>query len=390
MSERAVAHSYTDLVREYPKLAKVVCSSAWLISLAGKTASPDEILENFQTQYPPAGDDLPRCCCAACKFIALKGRDKSICIDCECSQIELAFLQHLGSLDGVSWLEPSAAGHNSQDEIWSRWWHGPPRFTTTFHAMNSNPWNLIDGLGGEKTGLGQWDERSPVDMNDVFESSESIEKATRTQFEHKRQAVERACDSLGVSSPQSRCFDPVPQATLAGLPSAVAEAIEEVAERWNRRCVKDVRRVTNEFRKACQPLGEFKVTTARTQSRQLNCRRINLRYAGKSYCLLRYHREIEARSVAASSGRAPGCQLTMLSESEEQLQKEIDEYRARIAKCVRDEPRPYREFRAITPSARRFSRPNPFWRAVEDDWSVLHSFVGRRKQEQRRKVGSYQ
>ena len=65
MSDKTVEHSYADLVRDHPKLAKVVCSSAWLIALAGETASPDEILKNFQTQYPPADDDLPRCCCAA-------------------------------------------------------------------------------------------------------------------------------------------------------------------------------------------------------------------------------------------------------------------------------------------------------------------------------------
>ena len=134
--------------------------------------------------------------------------------------------------------------------------------------MNSNPWNLIDGLGGKRLVWGNWTNVALLTCTTCLNRPKPIGKAARTQFEQKRAAVERACDSLGVSSPQSRCFDPVPQAALSGLPSlppAVAESIEEVSVRWNRRCVTDVRRVTNDFRKACQPLGEFKVTTARTQ-----------------------------------------------------------------------------------------------------------------------------
>lgn len=123
-----------------------------------------------------------------------------------------------------------------------------------------------------------------------------------------------ACSRLGISVPQVRFFDPILLESLSLSPRSVAFSIHHIACAHDRAVAANARSATNAFRKVCARLGDVRAERGQ----------MIFRYNNRSFLLLRYQKDYETRNVSQGTGRAPGCKLTMLAESESALQGEIE------------------------------------------------------------------
>jgi hypothetical protein len=118
-------------------------------------------------------------------------------------------------------------------------------------------------------------------------------------------------DQRDTRSPQSsryqRFFAPITAAQMSGLPSEVIEDVLEIVQRCDQQSVASVRPVILALRCACEPLKHYTVerVTTKESRRPLHATNINLRYAGRDYCLLRY-----ALDVSDSPGHTIDCSFT--------------------------------------------------------------------------------
>jgi hypothetical protein len=157
-------------------------------------------------------------------------------------------------------------------------------------------------------------------------------------------------------------MDPIRMSSLGHLPFGVAAEILSIGNRHDRRQARNARAVTAEYRRACRPLGDYKLTAKRGE--------IVLDYQGNWRRLLQYRKDYPAVSASPKKGRAPGCAFTILPETEKSLLAEIKYFRTQGRKHP-DMP----DFERIIPSAKRFTRSNPMLEAPEDDRSIEDCFV---------------
>jgi hypothetical protein len=190
-------------------------------------------------------------------------------------------------------------------------------------------------------------------------------------FDHAREiALNSAHFALCLRSSYVRFFSPISRSSLSDIPFHVASEICSVCRWFDRQVDNGVRRVNQALRRACRPLGDFKI---RSNSRGGY---IQLVWKGRHYCLLRY--EDDVPSWKRPDQRAPGCAFRMLDESEKGLQREIAQFEQRMAAEQKRSKRrkagsrraadgqsafnclSFSHYRKIVFSARRFSRPNPY------------------------------
>jgi hypothetical protein len=241
-------------------------------------------------------------------------------------------------------------------EVWravqSRWWRRPIRYD----VICDNP-GLIVGIESVSPEITKAERGSAIYLDDSADPP--FEKDERPQVAHltRQDAFETACFLLGISSPGARFFDPIPPSSLQHLPSQAANRICYIAKRCNVGLVDTVRPVNRAFRLACEPLSGALVSS--------RCGHILLSYHQRQHCLLRYRKDAATRNISAGSGRAAACKITLLSEAEHELRKEIAYFEDHDGK--------------ILPSACRFIKPCPFTRYREDGRSVEDLFLSQRR-----------
>lgn len=328
----------------------MVCSAAWLDAIA--PADENGVVRHvYDGVFPPGGDATIMCVCAACKRTVPPNGHSAICYDCEIERAELSLLERLARASAHRYLACIAS---EREQLWRRWWRVPVRFAVTPTAegtdaepplLLNNPFNLAGGeepyckLGKE----GESAVECPSYDDHSGNAPHGSDRLPHSQPANRHLAGEIACRSLGVPSPLIHFFDPIPGSSLAALPGNVAAEIGRLAESFDRQLARSVRVATTAFRKACRPLGDFSILR--------RCGNITLVHAGRSYCLLRYEPATPTRNVSIGSGRSAGCAMQLLPESESGIQREIA-----YAK----------EHGDAAPSAKRFTRRNPFRPAPED------------------------
>jgi hypothetical protein len=223
-----------------------------------------------------------------------------------------------------------------------RWRH------TCWRDAMENPWPLLKG--------GQSQHAS----DDVAISPHEMPDAKAGREEPKRNEIDRHGVGemmhyhLGIQTPFVRVYDPTFEHNLVGIPRSVAYEICRIGREYDGQTLRDVRRVTNKIRKACKPLGKYRVSAESSA--------ILLEYNGRLYNTVRQDKDPPTRNVSMGTGRSAGCSIQLLSETENSLKEEIAFFKAsgQLPKTVC-----------------RFTVANPFVKdADEDGLSVSACFVG--------------
>jgi hypothetical protein len=342
--------TYQQRKRLRDQLAEIVCSSAWLDAIA--PADENGMVRRFnEGVFPPGGDATIMCVCAECKRTCPPNAHSAICSDCEIESDEFVLLDKLSRAPEHRYF---ACIPSEREQLWRRRWRVPLRFavTPTAEATEAEPSSLVNNpfslVGGEEpyAKLGKEGE-SAVECPSYDEHSGNAPRGSdrlpHSQPANRHLAGEIACRCLGAPSPLIQFFDPIPRSSLASLPGEAAAEIGHLAEVFDRQLARSVRAATTSFRKVCRSLGDFSI--------RRRFGNLTLMHGGRSYCLLRYAPATPTRNVSIGSGRSAGCAMQLLPEIESGLQREID-----YARKHRDAP----------PSAKRFTRRNPFVPAPED------------------------
>ncbi|MCA9055956.1 MAG: hypothetical protein KDA75_19120 [Planctomycetaceae bacterium] len=299
--------------------------------------------------------------------------------------------------DADDWRNDGAAG-----ELLRRWWRRPVRAS----ELAESPHRTL--AGPELRGHSDSSPESARD--DVLALPGSGDGVRSVEPLQRQTTLEIVARHLGLRPKSVRLFDPLSESSLAALPAGVAADIGSILKRCDRQVVDHVRPILQALRIVCEPLekcsvqvvspsnyrqrtlhhgveGELDQRTAPTGDRAnpRRCSDINLRYRGRVYCLLRFAAPYHVADVSDRSGRAVGCSATILAEDEESLRREIarfqDRLQARLPLCQSEEQRQQARLEAIDPSARRFTRRNPFAAAPEDRLSLEECFCRHRDDE---------
>jgi hypothetical protein len=258
-------------------------------------------------------------------------------------------------------LIAAAACEVEKKELTRRWWHRPfgggSLITNPIADISRHdyPQGDTDWSKSEQGGAIDADQcAEPVIDQDEWQQS-----WVRNDREHLARIAQRR---FGPQSTTVRFLDPIPSSALNNLPGNVAADIRSIVRIFDRCHAQSARRVAAELRRTCRSLGQYKVTSRNGS--------ITLEYRKMHFRLLRYGSDYPFRNPHVDSGRAAGCEATMLSESEEALRKEIAHFEKEHKK---DPVAP--DFEKLSPSTRRFTRLNPFLRAPEDGRAVVDCFI---------------
>lgn len=291
--------------------------------------------------------------CPACRRISPPNPPLLICGDCEIETAELAFSQRC-----------ARSTLSQRRELQRRWWRSPLRFdlsdaddsiAPTWMSLVQNPAGAIRGWApSENATDGLADEFLMADDDPADPPSGSDETSPAVRDE-RLAAAEYAHWLLGLATRWITYHDPIPKSSLSLLPTDVATELTRLATEFAGQMARSIRAATTAFRHACRPLDQASIRGRRGL--------IELRYAGRCYGLLRYTSDLPTRNVSIGSGRSAGCVLTLLPENEAALRREIA-----FAEANED----------VVPSAKRFTRSNPFRAALEDRLG-LRAFLGSRR-----------
>ncbi len=288
----------------------------------------------------------------ACNHLGPPFDESQVCFDCDVETAEEAawrrfrrFQRFLESNDLLMKFVRQCPGllRDPLRQFWRlRWRH------ICWRDAIENPWPLLKGGHSQHA------------SDDVAISPHEISDAMAGREEPKKNEIDRHGVGemmhyhLGIQTPFVRVYDPTFEHNLVGIPRAVAYEICRIGREYDGQTVRDVRQVTNKIRKACKPLGSYRVSAERSA--------ILLEYNGRYYNTVRQDKDPPTRNVTVGTGRAAGCSIQLLSETEKALKAEI---------------RFFKKKGRLKRRVRRFSGPNPFVRkAKEDRLSVEQCFVG--------------
>jgi len=337
------ALSYRQGVRLRSRLLQIVCSSTWLDAIA--PADFNGLVRHARRGvYPPGGENTAMRECPACRRISPPNSPQPICGDCEIEIAELAFCM---------WCAQSTRSQRFERQ--RRWWCSPMRLdlsaddddgtSPTWATFVNNPGSVVHGLEPS-------DETTAEFVDEFSALDDDPDVSPRTARPDHRAAVKFAHRILGLPTKQIAFNDPIPRSSLSQLPTHVASDLERLAAEFVGQTARSVRAATTAFRRTCRSLADASIRARRGL--------IELEYAGRYYGLLRYAPVWPTRNVSIGSGRSAGCALTMLPESELALQREIAYAEA---------------YGGAVPSAKRFTRSNPF-RAAPEDALGLRALLG--------------
>jgi len=344
--------SYRQGLRLRRRLLQAVCSSSWLDAIAPADAN-GYVRTARRGLYPPGGEATAMRECPACRRISPPNSPQPVCGDCEIETVELAFSQRC-----------ARSTHSQRRELQRLWWRSPLRFdlsdaddsvAPTWTSLVQNPAGAIRGWApSENATDGFADEFSPND-DDHADSPSGSDETSSAVRDDRLAAAEYAHWLLGLPTRQIAYYDPIPKSSLSLLPADVASELLRLTTEFAGQMARSIRAATTAFRRACRPLESASIRGRRGL--------IELRYAGRCYGLLRYASDLPTRNVSIGSGRSAGCVLTLLPENEAALRREIA-----FAEANED----------VVPSAKRFTRSNPFRSAPEDRFG-LRAFLGSRR-----------
>lgn len=341
---------YELAAARFPQLARFVCSAPWLLAIV--VAGPDSrARERFRKLYPPGREQTRMRVCSRCQRMTPPNGVRRECGDCEADRAGRRFRSQIAA----------AACDVEKRELTQRWWHRP-------FGGGSLITNTIADISRRDYPQGENDWReseqgSAVDADQCAEPTDGRDDVRPTWIRTDREQLARIAQRrFGPQSTTVRFFDPIPSSALSRLPFTVAAAIRSTVRIFDRCHAKSARHVAAELRRVCQPLGQYKLLSRNGV--------IMLKHQKMRFRLLRYRNDYPFRNPRVGSGRAAGCEATLLSEGDEALQKEIA-YVEEMQKKAPDAP----DTEKLAPSARRFTRLNPFLRAPEDGRSVVDCFA---------------
>jgi hypothetical protein len=352
---------YRRAAARFPQLARAVCSAPWLLALV--VPGPDRrTLQRVRDLYPFVPErDFERAAdrgrwmqrCGVCGWISPRNEPFRCCCDWQIEREESDFQER---------LEQVRCQCEQQQLRNCRWRR--PMTSVAFVAFVASPHSILRGIealaapaavpGNEEESVGYPD--------DTGEPAATTDERRRLAWIDRELSLQVAHQRFGILAPTIRFMDPIPMSSLGHLPFGVAAEILSIGNLHDRRQARNARAVTLEYRRACRPLGDYKLTAKRGE--------ILLVYHGRWRRLLRYRRDYPAVSASPKNGRALGCAFTILPEEEKKLVAEI----AYFHKQGRKHP-DTTEFERVIPSAKRFTRSNPMLRAREDKWSIEERFV---------------
>ena len=268
------------------------------IVLPGIALSQPIVASLFSMNCQLLFDDVRAGQRCACDHLGPPFDESQVCYDCEVETAEEAAWRHFRRFSSRPGIQRTVNGIRPTMS-WSVARPAPPILASSLAASRvgetpmANPWPLLKG--------GQSQHAS----DDVAISPHEIPDAMAGREDPKRDEIdchgvaEMMHYHLGIQTPFVRVYDPTFEHNLVGIPRAVAYEICRIGREYDGQTLRDVRRVTNKIRKACKPLGNYRVSAERSA--------IMLEYNGRLYNTVRQDKDPPTRNVSMGTGRAAGC-----------------------------------------------------------------------------------
>jgi hypothetical protein len=297
----------------FPRLAKAVCSAPWLEIIATPGTGDGEARRRFLELYPfvsprqrqdsAIGRRLMERC-PECQRICPRNEPYGCCCDCEADTTGEAFETRVkqaardGDVDGLrerSWGRPTLVS----DVITH------PGAVMTFADVK------VPDVPVRKSEKG-----NAIYLEDAADSSATADRLPLGVIRAAREAgIAADYRRFGIQPLTVRFYDPIRLSQLERMPPDVACEIRSIVVRHDHCQDNDARRVAAKLRKACEPLGRYRLVAQRGD--------ILLKHGRRMYCLFRYETDYPSHNISRESGRAIGCEFTILSESRDVLLREI-------------------------------------------------------------------